>query len=56
MEYSPDFKANHQTAYLAEEYERLDKEAQEAHDLAEGDEAMREMVNEDLVRIEARQA
>ena len=56
MEYSPDFKANHQTAYLAEEYERLDKEAQEAHTLAEGDEAMREMVNEDLVRIEARQA
>ncbi len=56
MEYSPDFKANHQTAYLAEEYERLEKEAVEAHSLAEANENLREMASEDEARIRARQA
>ena len=31
MEYSPAFKKNFATAYLAEEYERLDEEAADAH-------------------------
>lgn len=56
MEYSSDFKTNHQTAYLAEEYERLEKEAIEAHALAEGDESLREMAQEDEARVRARQA
>ena len=55
MEYSPEFKNNHQTAYLAEEYERLEKEALEARSLAEGDEALADMAREDLERIHARQ-
>lgn len=56
MEYSPEFKTNHQTAYLAEEYERLDKEAVEARNLAEHDEALKDMAAEDEARIRIRQA
>lgn len=56
MEYSPDFKVNHQTAYLAEEYERLEQEAQEARSLAETDEGLRDMAREDEARIRTRQA
>ncbi len=56
MEYSPEFKTNHKTAYLAEEYERLEKEAVEAHTLAEDDEGLRDMAREDETRIRARQA
>lgn len=55
MEYSPDFKLNHNTAYLAEEYERLLKEAQEARVLAESDEGMREIASEECERIQVRQ-
>ncbi len=55
MEYSPEFKTNHQTAYLAEEYERLEKEAVEARSLAEGDAALQEMAREDEDRIRVRQ-
>ena len=37
MEYSPEFKKNFATAYLAEEYEHLEKEATEARDAAGAD-------------------
>lgn len=55
MEYNPDFKANHQTAYLAEEYERLANEKQESIEAAGEDAVLREMAAEDADRIEARQ-
>lgn len=55
MEYSPEFKTNHQTAYLAEEYERLTREKHEAVEAAGEDAVLREMAAEDETRIEARQ-
>ena len=55
MEYSPEFKQNHQTAYLAEEYERLAREKHEAVEAAGEDAVLREMAAEDEARIEARQ-
>lgn len=56
MEYSPEFKANHKTAYLAEEYERLAREAEEATAAAGSDPELALMAAEDVKRIEARQA
>jgi peptide chain release factor 1 len=55
MEYSPDFKKNFSTAYLAEEYERLSKEAEEAREAAAGDAELLAMAGEDRARIEGRQ-
>ena len=54
MEYSPDFKKNFATAYLAEEYERLEKEAADARASAEGDAELLTMAEEDETRIRAR--
>ena len=54
IEYSPEFKTNHKTAYLAEEYERLLIEASSAVHAAGDDPELKEMVVEDLARIEAR--
>lgn len=56
MDYSPELKKNFATAYLAEEYERLQKEAEEAVLAAGTDEELRAMAEEDGVRIRARQA
>ncbi|MFA7302588.1 MAG: PCRF domain-containing protein [Candidatus Paceibacterota bacterium] len=55
MEYSPEFKKNFATAYLAEEYERLDTEAREAIESAGDDAELKAMADEELVRIKARQ-
>ncbi len=55
MEYSPEFKKNFSTAYLAEEYERLLKEAAEAKEAAAGDPELAHMAEEDEARIRARQ-
>ncbi|HEY0948536.1 MAG TPA: peptide chain release factor-like protein [Candidatus Paceibacterota bacterium] len=55
IDYSPEFKQNHQTAYLAEEYERLSREKTEALEAAGEDAVLREMAAEDEARIEARQ-
>lgn len=55
MEYSSDFKANHQTAYLAEEFERLERERVDSTEAAGDDAVLLEMLAEDLERIEARQ-
>ena len=55
MEYSPEFKANHQTAYLAEEYERLEKEKADSIEAAGEDAVLREMAAEDAERADARQ-
>ncbi len=56
MEYSPDFKKNFATAYLAEEYEKLDKDAAEAVGVAGSDAEMKAMADEDIARMRARQA
>ncbi len=56
MEYSPEFKKNFATAYLAEEYERLEREAQEAAEAGAGDPELARMAEEDGARIRARQA
>lgn len=55
MEYSADFKTNHKTAYLAEEYERLESELADGV-LAVGSEPdLLEMAQEDEKRIRERQ-
>lgn len=56
MEYSPEFKKNHATGYLAEEYERLEHDKAAALSAAGNDAALLEMAHEDIERIEARQA
>lgn len=56
MEYSPEFKKNFATAYLAEEYERLEREAIDARNAADGDAELVSMAEEDEARIRARQA
>lgn len=56
MEYSSEFKTNHQTAYLAEEYERLEKELAEGKTAAGEDVDLMAMIVEDEARIRARQA
>lgn len=56
MEYSSEFKTNHKTAYLAEEYERLTREYEEAVSAAEGDAELLALADEDKARIDARQA
>lgn len=55
MEYSSEFKTNHQTAYLAEEFERLERERVDSTEAAGDDAVLLEMLAEDLERIEARQ-
>lgn len=55
MDYSPDFKKNFSTAYLAEEYERLDHEIRDARDTVASDEAMRALVEEEVAKLKSRQ-
>jgi peptide chain release factor 1 len=55
MEYSPEFKNNHATRYLAEEYERLEEERISSRAAAGDDALLREMAEEDDVRIRSRQ-
>jgi len=56
MEYSPDFKKNFATAYLAEEYERLEREASESLSSAGGDPELMRLAKDDEDRARARQA
>ena len=56
MDYSPEWKKNFATAYLAGEYERLDKEMQEARAVAGVDPDLMAMIEEDESRGRARQA
>ena len=55
MEYSPDFKKNFATAYLAEEYERLEREIVGAASAAGSDVELKVMADEESVRLHARQ-
>lgn len=55
MDYSPEFKKNFATSYLAEEYERLDKEASDARASAGTDPDLMRIAEEDEARIRARQ-
>jgi peptide chain release factor 1 len=56
MEYSSEFRKNFSTAYLAEEYERVEKEAVESRAAAGTDPELLHMVEEDEIRTHARQA
>ncbi len=56
MDYSPEFKKNFATAYLAEEYERLDTEMGEARTVAGSDDELAAMAADDEVRLKERQA
>lgn len=53
--YSSEFKQNHQTAYLAEEFERLEKEREEGKLVAGDDADMLALFADDEARIDARQ-
>lgn len=55
MEYSAEFKTNHKTAYLAEEYERLAAERDEALSAAGADPELLAMAKDDEARIAERQ-
>jgi peptide chain release factor 1 len=55
MEYSAEFKANHKTAYLAEEYERLEREKTSALEAAGTDSELLGIAEEDTKRLSARQ-
>ena len=55
MEYSPEFKKNHATAYLAEEYERIEAQVAEAAVAAAGDADLLAIAEEDAVRGRTRQ-
>ncbi len=56
MEYSPEFKKNFATAYLAEEYERLAKGIEEAAGAAGTDAELKVLAEEEVTRLRARQA
>lgn len=55
MDYSPEFKKDHRTAYLAEEYERLSSEKEEALALLTLHPEMKELTDEEVGRIDIRQ-
>lgn len=55
MEYSPEFKTNHKTAYLAEEYERLERARLEARAAAGSDPELQEIAATDDVEAAKRQ-
>ena len=55
MDYSPDFKKNHKTAFLAEEYERLTEEKETVRAMAQADSALETIAADDIARIEERQ-
>lgn len=48
-----EFKQNQKTRYLADEYERLEKQEGELKSLAEGDASMKELAEKDLLEISA---
>jgi peptide chain release factor 1 len=55
MDYSPEFKANHMTRFLAEEFERLTEEADDARAAAGDDAELKLMAEDDVKRIKERQ-
>ncbi len=55
MEYSPEYKKNFATAYLAEEYERIECESRDALASAEDAPELLKMAEEDVARIKERQ-
>ncbi len=55
MDYSPEFKKNFATAYLAGEYERLDGEIASALEAAGSDPELLRMAQEDEMRMRTRQ-
>jgi peptide chain release factor 1 len=56
MEYSTELKKNFATAYLAEEYERVEKEIGETAHAATADAELKGLAEEEVARLRARQA
>jgi peptide chain release factor 1 len=55
MDYDPTLKNDHRTAYLADEYERLEEEKKLARDAAHGDEELLQLAEEEIQEKEKRQ-
>ena len=55
MDYSPEFRKNFSTAYLAEEYERLASLIQSGKEAAEGDAELLQIAETDATQARARQ-
>lgn len=55
MDYSPEYKKNFATAYLAEEYERLSSDIESARTAAGEDIDLQALAGEDIASMEARQ-
>ncbi len=55
MEYSPEFKKNFATAYLAEEYERLEREITDTRSAAQTDTELKVLAEEETSRLRERQ-
>ncbi len=55
MEYSPEMKKNHDTAFLAETYERLEKQKESARATAELDPELTPIAQEDIDKLSAEQ-
>ncbi len=55
MEYSPEFKKKHETAFFAGEYERLQEEKDSAIAAADGDPELTLIAEEDVERLSSRQ-
>lgn len=55
MEYDPKIKEDHKTAYLGEEYERLESEKAELLESTQEDPEMKALVEEEVLEIENRQ-
>jgi peptide chain release factor 1 len=56
VEYSPEFRKNHATAYLAGLYERLEEEKRDALTAAGADAELIQIAQEDVKRVSAEQA
>jgi len=55
VDYSPEFKTNHKTAYLAEEYERLEREKVSALEAAGGDPELIQIATDDAKKSDERE-
>lgn len=55
MEYSPEFKKNFATAYLAEEYERIEQQIAETASATASDPELAELAHEETARLRVRQ-
>lgn len=55
MEYLSEFRDNHETAFLAQEYELLEREKEATRTTVASDQTLHDLAEEDIARIETRQ-